>query len=54
MSKLSQKHLLGIKNINEEDIRLIFDTAGLFQGSHQPAYQKGTFFKGYYDCQYFF
>ena len=31
MSKLSQKHLLGIKNITREDIELIFDTAKNFK-----------------------
>lgn len=32
MSALSQKHLLGIKNITREDIQLIFDTAEYFKG----------------------
>jgi aspartate carbamoyltransferase catalytic subunit len=32
MSKLSQKHLLGIKNITREDIELIFETAENFKG----------------------
>jgi len=31
MSKLSQKHLLGIKNITREDIELIFETAANFK-----------------------
>lgn len=31
MSALSQKHLLGIKNITREDIELIFDTADAFK-----------------------
>ncbi len=31
MSKLSQKHLLGIKNITREDIELIFETADHFK-----------------------
>jgi aspartate carbamoyltransferase catalytic subunit len=31
MSKLSQKHLLGIKDINREDIELIFETADTFK-----------------------
>lgn len=31
MSKLSQKHLLGIKDITREDIELIFETAGNFK-----------------------
>lgn len=31
MSKLSQKHLLGIKDITREDIELIFDTADHFK-----------------------
>lgn len=31
MSKLSQKHLLGIKNITREDIELIFETAENFK-----------------------
>lgn len=31
MSKLSQNHLLGIKNITREDIELIFETAGNFK-----------------------
>jgi aspartate carbamoyltransferase catalytic subunit len=31
MSKLSQKHLLGIKDINREDIELIFETADNFK-----------------------
>jgi len=31
MSKLSQKHLLGIKDITKEDIELIFDTADNFK-----------------------
>ncbi|HEX6889977.1 MAG TPA: aspartate carbamoyltransferase, partial [Chryseolinea sp.] len=31
MSKLSQKHLLGIKNITLEDIELIFETADNFK-----------------------
>ncbi len=31
MSKLSQKHLLGIKNITKEDIELIFETAANFK-----------------------
>ena len=31
MSKLSQKHLLGIKNITKEDIELIFETATNFK-----------------------
>ncbi|MBK5279071.1 MAG: aspartate carbamoyltransferase catalytic subunit [Bacteroidia bacterium] len=31
MSKLSQRHLLGIKNITREDIELIFETAGNFK-----------------------
>jgi aspartate carbamoyltransferase catalytic subunit len=31
MSTLSQKHLLGIKNITREDIELIFDTADYFK-----------------------
>lgn len=31
MSKLSQKHLLGIKNITKEDIELIFETATSFK-----------------------
>ncbi|QSE95955.1 aspartate carbamoyltransferase catalytic subunit [Fulvivirga lutea] len=31
MSRLSQKHLLGIKNINREDIELIFETAASFK-----------------------
>src|SRR6187399_2451810 len=31
MSKLSQKHLLGIKNITREDIELIFETADNFK-----------------------
>jgi aspartate carbamoyltransferase catalytic subunit len=31
MSKLSQPHLLGIKNITREDIELIFDTADNFK-----------------------
>jgi aspartate carbamoyltransferase catalytic subunit len=31
MSSLSQKHLLGIKNITREDIELIFDTADYFK-----------------------
>jgi aspartate carbamoyltransferase catalytic subunit len=31
MSKLSQKHLLGIKDITREDIELIFDTADNFK-----------------------
>lgn len=32
MSKLSQKHLLGIKNITREDLELIFETAETFKG----------------------
>lgn len=32
MSKLSQKHLLGIKNITREDLELIFETAENFKG----------------------
>src|SRR6266705_609210 len=31
MSKLSQRHLLGIKNITREDIELIFETADNFK-----------------------
>jgi aspartate carbamoyltransferase catalytic subunit len=31
MSKLSQKHLLGIKDITRDDIELIFETAGNFK-----------------------
>lgn len=31
MSKLSQKHLLGIKDINRDDIELIFETADNFK-----------------------
>lgn len=31
MTQLSQKHLLGIKNITEKDIQLIFDTADTFK-----------------------
>jgi aspartate carbamoyltransferase catalytic subunit len=31
MSLLSQKHLLGIKDINQDDIRLIFETAKQFK-----------------------
>ncbi|MCK6616715.1 MAG: aspartate carbamoyltransferase catalytic subunit [Cyclobacteriaceae bacterium] len=31
MSKLSQKHLLGIKDITEKDIQLIFETADTFK-----------------------
>ena len=31
MSKLSQRHLLGIKNITREDIELIFETAANFK-----------------------
>jgi aspartate carbamoyltransferase catalytic subunit len=31
MSKLSQKHLLGIKDITEKDIELIFETADTFK-----------------------
>src|SRR5690606_19097462 len=31
MSKLSQKHLLGIKDISREDIELIFETADTFK-----------------------
>ena len=31
MSKLSQRHLLGIKNITREDIELIFETASNFK-----------------------
>src|SRR6476619_6411902 len=31
MSKLSQKHLLGIKDITKEDIELIFETADNFK-----------------------
>jgi len=31
MSKLSQRHLLGIKNITQEDIELIFETADNFK-----------------------
>jgi aspartate carbamoyltransferase catalytic subunit len=31
MSKLSQKHLLGIKDITREDIELIFETADFFK-----------------------
>lgn len=31
MSRLSQKHLLGIKNITKEDIELIFETADNFK-----------------------
>jgi aspartate carbamoyltransferase catalytic subunit len=31
MSKLSQKHLLGIKDLTEEDIELIFETADNFK-----------------------
>lgn len=31
MSKLSQRHLLGIKDITREDIELIFETAGNFK-----------------------
>lgn len=31
MSKLSQKHLLGIKDITKEDIELIFETAETFK-----------------------
>src|SRR5690349_15029373 len=31
MSRLSQRHLLGIKNITSEDIELIFDTAANFK-----------------------
>lgn len=31
MSQLSQKHLLGIKNITSDDIRLIFETAAQFK-----------------------
>lgn len=31
MSKLSQKHLLGIKNITRDDIELIFETAATFK-----------------------
>ena len=31
MSKLSQKHLLGIKDITREDIELIFETADNFK-----------------------
>jgi aspartate carbamoyltransferase catalytic subunit len=31
MSKLSQKHLLGIKDITRDDIELIFDTADNFK-----------------------
>ena len=31
MSKLSQRHLLGIKDITREDIELIFDTAANFK-----------------------
>ncbi|HET9054652.1 MAG TPA: aspartate carbamoyltransferase, partial [Cyclobacteriaceae bacterium] len=31
MSRLSQKHLLGIKDINRDDIELIFETADNFK-----------------------
>ena len=31
MTQLSQKHLLGIKDITEKDIQLIFDTADTFK-----------------------
>src|SRR5690606_35337489 len=31
MQQLSTRHLLGITNINEEDIQLIFETAGNFK-----------------------
>ena len=31
MTQLSQKHLLGIKDITEKDIQLIFDTADNFK-----------------------
>src|ERR1043166_2115387 len=31
MSKLSQRHLLGIKNITKKDIELIFETADNFK-----------------------
>ncbi len=31
MTQLSQKHLLGIKNLSEKDIQLIFDTADNFK-----------------------
>lgn len=31
MSKLSTRHLLGIKNLNEQDIQLIFETADNFK-----------------------
>jgi aspartate carbamoyltransferase catalytic subunit len=31
MSKLSQRHLLGIKNITAKDIELIFETADNFK-----------------------
>jgi len=31
MSRISQRHLLGIKNISSEDIELIFDTAANFK-----------------------
>ena len=31
MSKLSQRHLLGIKNLTRQDIELIFETADNFK-----------------------
>lgn len=31
MAKLSQRHLLGIKNLTTQDIELIFDTAANFK-----------------------
>lgn len=40
MSQLSQKHLLGIKNITADDIRLIFDTAAQFKDVLQRPIKK--------------
>ncbi len=46
MSKLSQRHLLGIKNITAKDIELIFETADNFK--EVINHQKSSFLTGCY------
>ena len=45
MSKLSTKHLLGIKNLNAQDLELIFSTADNFKEVINRPIKKGPSLK---------
>ena len=54
MNNLSVNHLLGIKNLNTDDINLIFKTADNFKKIINQPIKKSTIIKRYNYCKSFF